>query len=213
MVQASSGELLKRARNRAGLTQTQLASRAGTTQSVISAYESDGRQPALATLADLVAATGYELDVRILSPRRRLDRLSGPVGQRVRRNRKRLVDTAAAHGLTRLRVFGSVARGEDRPDSDLDLLADFPQRMGLIGLGRAREALESELGSQVDLVPAAGLKPETCPMGWYSTPSASLLRHHPLRRSGNRRPRPCLAATRHRTASRRHASRFLRLSG
>ncbi len=54
----TSGQLLRRARERAGLTQTELAARAGTTQSVISAYESNSRQPALATLANLVAATG-----------------------------------------------------------------------------------------------------------------------------------------------------------
>lgn len=156
----TSGQLLRRARERAGLTQTELAARAGTTQSVISVYESNGRQPALATLADLVAAAGYELDVRIVDHRGRLARLTGPVGRRVRSNRKRLVDTAASHGVTRLRVFGSVARGEDREDSDLDLLADFPPSMGLIRLGQAREALETVLGSTVDLVPADGLKPD-----------------------------------------------------
>jgi uncharacterized protein len=156
----TSGQLLRRARDRAGLTQSELAARAGTTQSVISAYESNSRQPAMATLAELVAATGYELDVRIVAPRHRLARLTGPVGRRVRRNRKRLVDSAAAYGVTRLRVFGSVARGEDREDSDLDLLADFPSSMGLIQLGQAREALESVLGSTIDLVPADGLKPD-----------------------------------------------------
>ncbi len=156
----TSGQLLRRARDRAGLTQTELATRAGTTQSVISAYESNSRRPALATLADLVAATGYELDVRIVDPRHRLARLTGPIGRRVRRNRKRLVDIAATHGVTGLRVFGSVARGEDREDSDLDLLADFPPSMGLIQLGQARDALESVLGSTIDLVPADGLKPD-----------------------------------------------------
>jgi len=40
---------------------------------------------------------------------RRLARLSGPVGRRVRRRRRDLV-AAAAHGVTNLRVFGSVAR-------------------------------------------------------------------------------------------------------
>jgi predicted nucleotidyltransferase len=49
--------------------------------------------------------------------------LSGPVGRKVRRHRRDLVAAAAAHGLTNLRVFGSVARGQDRPDSDVDLLA------------------------------------------------------------------------------------------
>lgn len=76
----------------------------------------------------------------------------------MRRYRRRLVDTAAAHGIYGLRVFGSVARGDERPDSDLDLLADLPAGMGLIGLGQARDALEAITGCSIDLVPAADLK-------------------------------------------------------
>jgi uncharacterized protein len=56
-------------------------------------------------------------------------------------------------------VFGSVARGEDRPDSDVDLLADLPPGLSLFGLGRAEADLEAILGSRVDLIPAADLKP------------------------------------------------------
>ena len=48
-------------------------------------------------------------------------KVSGPVGRRVGRNRHKLVAAAAAHGVTGLRVFGSVARGDDRPDSDVDI--------------------------------------------------------------------------------------------
>ena len=66
---------------------------------------------------------------------------------------------AAAHEVTNLRVFGSVARGEDRPDSDVDLLVDLPPHMGLLGLGRVQADLEAILGAKVDLVPAGGLKP------------------------------------------------------
>jgi predicted nucleotidyltransferase len=58
-----------------------------------------------------------------------------------------------------LRVFGSVARGEDRPDSDVDLLADLPPGLSLFGLGRVEANLEAILGSRVDLIPAADLKP------------------------------------------------------
>lgn len=83
----------------------------------------------------------------------------GPVGRRVRRHRHDLVATAAAHGVQNLRVFGSVARGEDRPDSDVDLLADLPSGLSLFGLGRVEAELEAILGSRVDLIPAAGLKP------------------------------------------------------
>ncbi len=57
-------------------------------------------------------------------------------------------------------MFGSVARGQDRLDSDVDLLVDLPPGLGLLGLGRVREALEAILDARVDLVPAGDLKPE-----------------------------------------------------
>lgn len=155
----TAGALLRRARAGTGLSQAELAARAGVTQSVISAYESGHRQPALTTLAALIEAAGYELVVDVRRQPQRLSRLSGPVGRRVRRLRPDLVEAAAAHGVTNLRVFGSVARGQDRPDSDLDLLADLPPRMGLLELGRVQAELEAILGGQVDLIPASDLKP------------------------------------------------------
>ena len=155
----TAGALLRQARVAAGLSQAELAARAGVTQSVISAYESGHRQPALRTLAALIEAADYELVIDVRRQPRRLSKLSGPVGQRVRRRRQDLIAAAAAHGVTNLRVFGSVARGTDRPDSDLDLLADLPPDMGLLGLGRVQAELEAIVGSQVDLVPAGDLKP------------------------------------------------------
>ena len=83
------------------------------------------------------------------------------MGRRVRRRRHDLIAAAAAHGVRNLRVFGSVARGEDRPDSDVDLLADLPPGLSLIGLGRVEADLEAILGSHVDLIPAEDLKPGT----------------------------------------------------
>jgi predicted nucleotidyltransferase/DNA-binding XRE family transcriptional regulator len=155
----AAGVLLRRARARARLSQTELAARAGVAQSVVSAYESGHRQPALTTLAALIEAAGYELVVDVRRQPPRLSRLSGPVGRRVRRKRRDLVAAAAAHDVTNLRVFGSVARGQDRADSDVDLLADLPPGMGLFGLGRVQAELEAILGSPVDLVPAGDLKP------------------------------------------------------
>jgi uncharacterized protein len=151
--------MLRQARKRAGLSQVELAERAAVTQSVISAYESGQRQPSVPTLARLIEATGFELTLGLRELPSRLRQLSGPIGRRVRRHRHDLVAAAAAHGVSNLRVFGSVARGEDRQDSDVDLVADLPPGLSLLGLGRVQSDLEAILGARVDLIPAADLKP------------------------------------------------------
>ena len=158
-VDTRAGRLLREARKRAGLSQVELALRAGITQSVVSAYESGRRQPSLPTLMDLVRATGMDLVLEVAVPDHRLDRLTGPLGRRVVERRDRLKVAAAEHGLSHLRVFGSVARGQDGPDSDVDLLADLPEDMSLIGLGTAERALSEVLEAPVDLIPERSLKP------------------------------------------------------
>ena len=55
--------VIVRARQRAGLTQQELADRAGTSQPVISAYEHGRRDPSITTLGKLVAAAGARLEV------------------------------------------------------------------------------------------------------------------------------------------------------
>ncbi|MBL8930490.1 MAG: helix-turn-helix domain-containing protein [Kineosporiaceae bacterium] len=157
---ASAAAILREARLRADLTQTELATRAGVTQSVVSAYESGRREPALRTLARLVRAAGYDLTVIISEPLEQDRPLNGPIGRIVRQRRRDLVAAASAHGASNLRVFGSVARGQERPDSDIDLLVDLPPSVGLLGLARLQADLESVLdGHRVDLVPAQDLKP------------------------------------------------------
>ena len=56
---------LTRARKRAGLTQAELARRAGTSQPVISAYEHGRRDPGVETLRRLIRATGAELELGV----------------------------------------------------------------------------------------------------------------------------------------------------
>ena len=59
-----------------------------------------------------------------------------------------------------LSVFGSVARNEARPDSDIDLLVEFSEPVGLLTMARLQRLLEEMLGCRVDLVTPAGLRPE-----------------------------------------------------
>jgi transcriptional regulator with XRE-family HTH domain len=63
-----AGDLLRLARAKSGLTQTELAERAGVAQSLISAYERGHRQPTLPTLRRLLAAAGLELRTRLEVP-------------------------------------------------------------------------------------------------------------------------------------------------
>ncbi len=128
-----AGELLRRARTAAGMTQIELADRLGVQQSVISAYESGRRQPSLPTLAKLIEATDHRLHVEV-RPDDAARGLAGPLGGRVRQQRQRILDVAARYGATNLRVFGSVARGDERSDSDIDVLVDLPPDSGLLTL-------------------------------------------------------------------------------
>lgn len=149
------GALLREARRQAGMSQVELGRRAGVTQSVVSAYESGARQPSLPTLQRLVRATGCELDLVLRPPASR----PAGAGERLARHRREMKEIASGHGLSNLRVFGSVARGEDGPDSDIDLLVDTAAGVGLFSLARCQRDLEALLGARVDLVPASGLKP------------------------------------------------------
>ena len=65
---------------------------------------------------------------------------------------------ASRHHASRVRLFGSAARGDDRPDSDIDLLVDFDEDSSLFDLMRMSRELEALLGRPVDVVSAGGLK-------------------------------------------------------
>jgi uncharacterized protein len=87
----------------------------------------------------------------------RLKRFGGPVGVRVRQTRDQLRRKLRDHGILGAQVFGSVARGDDAPTSDLDLLVDLPEGMGLFELAALTRDLAEILGGPVDIVPEAGL--------------------------------------------------------
>ena len=66
---------------------------------------------------------------------------------------------AAEHGATRVRVFGSVARGTPLPESDLDLLIDLEPGRHLLDLVAIKQDLEDLLGRPVHVVTEAAISP------------------------------------------------------
>jgi predicted nucleotidyltransferase len=126
---------------------------------VISAYEGGRRQPSLATLRRLVEATGEALAVDVVATRP-VDPPNTALGRAVRRHRSAVRSVAARHGAVSVRLFGSVARGEEEPDSDIDLVADLPETISLLELIALRRELTELLGAPVDVVPARSLRPD-----------------------------------------------------
>ena len=150
----TAARLLREARLRARLTQTELARRAGLTQAVISAYENGRREPSFATLQRLIDATGFALEATLVA--RRPDGLLAVVLGHAPELRRRLGDLGASD----IRVFGSVARGEESAESDIDLLVELDADVGMFSLLRMQSVAEEILGRRVDIVPAVGLKPD-----------------------------------------------------
>jgi uncharacterized protein len=81
-----------------------------------------------------------------------------PLRSLVSARREQVMAVAARHHANRVRVFGSVTRGDDRPDSDIDLLVDFAPDSSLFDLMRMARELEELLGHPVDVVSTGGLK-------------------------------------------------------
>jgi predicted nucleotidyltransferase len=73
-------------------------------------------------------------------------------------DRQAILKVAEQHGARNVRVFGSVARGDERPESDLDLLVDLDPDRTLLDLVALHDALEQLLERSVDVITEAGLR-------------------------------------------------------
>ena len=75
------------------------------------------------------------------------------------RYRDQIVALAEKRGAHDVRVFGSVARGEQHPDSDVDFLVEFEPGRSLLDLAGLWLDPEAALGCKVDVVSSRGLRP------------------------------------------------------
>ena len=73
--------------------------------------------------------------------------------------REDVLRIAMRHGARNVRIFGSVARGEARSGSDVDVLVDLEQGRSLFDLGGLLMDLQDLLGCRVDVMTEQGLRP------------------------------------------------------
>lgn len=79
--------------------------------------------------------------------------------QILKAKREQILELAARHGATNIRVFGSVARGEADDASDIDLLVDLEPGRSLLDHAGLMLDLQDLLGCKVDVVTGRGIKP------------------------------------------------------
>ena len=80
------------------------------------------------------------------------------ISELLREKREDIIAIAAKHGARNVRIFGSVARGEEHPDSDVDFLVRFDPGTTLLTLAALIRSLEELLGLKVDVVSERGLR-------------------------------------------------------
>jgi predicted nucleotidyltransferase len=80
------------------------------------------------------------------------------IDQLLQEKRDEILQIAAHHGASNVRVFGSAARGEARADSDVDFLVNMEAGRSLLDLGGLLMDLQDLLRRDVDVVTEAGLR-------------------------------------------------------
>lgn len=140
----TAAELLSSARKARGMSQRAFAHAAGVPQSTVSAIESGQRQPSVSMLERLLAAAGFELDTHLVNAIRPSELLT--------RHRSDVANVLARYPVSQVWVFGSVARGDDGPDSDLDLLIELTPGASVADVIGLDDDLSTVLGCPVDVV-------------------------------------------------------------
>jgi predicted nucleotidyltransferase len=80
------------------------------------------------------------------------------IDELLQEKREEILRIAARRGAYNVRVFGSVARGEARPESDVDFLVDLEPSRSLLDLGGLLMDLQDLLECEVDVLTEAGLR-------------------------------------------------------
>lgn len=78
--------------------------------------------------------------------------------EEIRRKKQQLYQIAARHGISRIYVFGSVARGESRDVSDIDFLIEMDENVSALGVGAFQYEVQQLLGTPIDVIPTFALQ-------------------------------------------------------
>lgn len=141
------GRRLREARERTGLTQMALSKTMRIGRTAIARIESGDRRMS----ADEAVRFARALGVPVSSLLGEGPGASGELRELVRAKRREIRRICARHGASRPRLFGSVARGEARPDSDVDLLVTMERDRTLFDLVALHNDLADLLGRSVDV--------------------------------------------------------------
>lgn len=77
--------------------------------------------------------------------------------EELRKYKPQIEEIAQKYGVTDIRVFGSVARGDAREDSDVDLLANFPKGTTYFDLFDIKKEIEDTIDNKIDLLSYNGV--------------------------------------------------------
>ena len=78
--------------------------------------------------------------------------------EEIREKKQQLYQIAARHGISRIYVFGSVARGESKDVSDIDFLIEMDEDVSALGVGAFQYEVQQLLGIQIDVIPTFALQ-------------------------------------------------------
>lgn len=79
--------------------------------------------------------------------------------QKIKLPKQKIVKILKKYGIKKAGIFGSYVRGEQKKNSDIDILIEPPKNMSLIGFVHVKHKLEDELGIKIDLVSYKGIHP------------------------------------------------------
>lgn len=72
---------------------------------------------------------------------------------------EKIINILKQEGVEKIAIFGSFARGEPKPESDIDILVEFKERKSLLDLARIERLISEELGMTVDLLTEKSISP------------------------------------------------------